>query len=114
MPKDLAQNLNKNVIIHLAICSLTIFLLYLSISNLNHYLSLANVLGASTSNELEQEKKFWEEIVKDSPTYQDGWIELAKVLFELKETNYAVGAYNTAKAINPNNLKLKEVESLFL
>ena len=79
---------------------------------MNGYLSPAKVLGASTSNQLTEEKDFWEKIIKDSPTYQDGWIELAKVLFDLREKNYAVGAYNTAKAINPNNLKLKELKNL--
>ena len=59
------------------------------------------VLGEQTT--LANEIAFWEEFVTENSTYIEGWVELASLLSEDGQDDYAEGAVNTARAINPNH-----------
>ncbi len=96
----------------LSIC--LIILLALAGFNLNFYLTNDRV--SKESAPFDKEKAFWEKIVKENPTYRDGWIQLAKIANKLGDKDYATGALNTAGAIDPysNEIKtLKEELGLF-
>lgn len=74
--------------------------------NINAYLNQKKVLAAETQQgeaaQLKSEASFWESFLAQNPTYLPGWLELSKIEYELGNKDYAVGALNTAKAINPN------------
>lgn len=90
-------------------CFGLIAILFLAGFNLNDYLSKPKVLGAETPN-FSKEMVFWENIVSENPTYIDGWVELARASYELGDKDYAIGALNSAKAINPNSEKIEVLE----
>ncbi len=80
--------------------------------NIKAYLSQKRVLAAETQDEeisqLKKEASFWEGFLSQNPTYLPGWLELSKIEYELGDEDYALGALNTARAINPNSEKVKE------
>ena len=106
MPKQSAKN--KIELKFLLSCFGIIAVLFLAGFSLNNYFSKPRVLGTETPD-FSKEILFWENIVSENPTYIDGWLELARVTYEIGDKNYAIGALNSAKAINPNSEK---VESL--
>jgi hypothetical protein len=106
MPKQSAKN--KLEFKFLLSCLGLIAILFLAGFSLNNYFSKPKVLGTETPD-FSKEILFWENIVSENPTYIDGWLELTRVTYELGDKNYAIGALNSAKAINPNSEK---VESL--
>lgn len=107
------EELKKHLLFLCSCCSL-ILLLFLSSFNLNSFLVSKKVLGASVeasqNEELQRQKTYWENFLSGNPTYLDGWLELAQIELKLGDLGYALGALNTAKAINPNSEKVKEVE----
>lgn len=49
---------------------------------------------------------FWENFLVENPTYILGWVALSEELSIANQSDYAVGALNTARAINPNHTAL--------
>lgn len=107
MPKQSAKS--KLELKFLLSCFGVIAVLFLAGFSLNNYFSKSKVLGTETPD-LSKEMLFWEKIVSENPTYIDGWLELARVSFELGDKDYAIGALNSAKAINPNSEKIEVLE----
>lgn len=74
--------------------------------NIKTYLNQKKVLAVATESDkttqLKNEASFWEGFLSQNPTYLPGWLELSKIEYELGDKDYALGALNTAKAINPN------------
>ena len=92
-------------------CFGIIITLLLAGFNINTYFAQQKVLGAEVgANNLIEEKLFWEGVVSENPTYFSGWLELSRITYELGEEDYAVGALNSAKAIDPNSEKIKALE----
>lgn len=106
MPKQSAKNKLELKFLFSCFCVITV--LFLAGFSLNNYFSKPRVLGTETPD-FSEKILFWENIVSENPTYIDGWLELAKVTYEHGDKDYAIGALNSAKAINPNSEK---VESL--
>lgn len=87
-----------------------LIILLLTIINLNKIFENKKVLGVQIDTDsVSKQKIYYEKLVKDNPTYTDGYIELAKISSFMgdkeSEKNYLKMAYN----INPNN---KEVNTL--
>jgi len=59
-----------------------------------------------------QKKVFWENFLQKNPTYQDGWLQLAKINHKLGNKDKANRALKTAQTINPisQNLQLTKIE----
>lgn len=106
MPKQTPKN--KLEFKFLLSCFSVIAILFLAGFSLNNYFSNPKVLGTETPD-FSEEMLFWEKVVSENPTYIDGWLELSRVSYEIGDKDYAIGALNSAKAINPNSEK---VESL--
>ena len=67
------------------------------------------VLG--TEDFTQRKIDFWQNFLVIYPTYEAGWIEIAKI--EIQKQNYteALWALSKAKEINPNSEKVKNLES---
>jgi cytochrome c-type biogenesis protein CcmH/NrfG len=113
--KKCIRNLKKELLYLCSCCSL-IILLFLASFNIESFLSRAQVLGAQTQkgSTLVGQARYWEDFLSKNPTYLDGWLELAQIEYELGNTNYALGALNSARAINPNSPKVKKLGNLLL
>lgn len=109
--KSKSKNLLNSGLLHLSLSIAVVSLLLISAYNLEVYLLKDKILGARMEKEKRQEElselKFWEEVVSENPTYRDGWIEIARISWELGNKDYAIGAFNTARAIDPNSEKIK-------
>ncbi len=96
-------------------CLAVIILLSLSIVNINKFLSKQKVLGAQvttdTSN-LESEKTFWQKVIKENPTYRDGYLELALLDNTLGNKTDSLKNFEKAKSIDPNSPKITEVQKI--
>jgi len=89
-----------------------IAILLLAGFNINTHFNQQKVLGTKDNlSKLLEKKTFWEDITAQHPSYIDGWLELAKVAFELENYDYAEGALNSAKAIDPNSEKVEKFET---
>lgn len=90
-------------------------LLLLTIFNLYYYLKPQKVLGVSTlsakETELASRKAYWEDLLSQSPTYLDGWLELAKIELVEGDKVKATEYLNKARDINPNSEKIKRIEN---
>lgn len=106
MPKQSAKS--KLELKFLLSCFGVIAVLFLAGFSLNNYFSKPKVLGTETPD-FSKEILFWENIVSENPAYIDGWLELARATYELGDKNYAIGALNSAKAINPNSEKIENL-----
>lgn len=117
MPKTAKENKKhskkervKKGVLFLCSCCAVFLLLLLSGLNLNSYLIRQKVLGTKAAvpseSTITQEKLFWENFLKENPTYFDGWIELAKINIKLGNQNEARDALLKAEKINPNSDKL--------
>lgn len=90
--------------------ALSVFLIlisFLAFLNIYFYLarnSKAKILGRQEN--LEEQKKYWEEILKESPTYLDAWIELSLTAQKMGDNNLALGALKSAQGINPGSQKV--------
>ena len=81
-----------------------ILLTMINIQNLYKPQSIT-VLGASTEvdhNELNEFKKYWEELVTKHPTYYEGWMELYKIHLTLGDYKQAQNSYEIARRIDFN------------
>lgn len=68
-------------------------------------------LGIDTSFNLEKEKVFWVNYLKQHPNYIDGWLELTKIEYRMGHISNAIRNLERAKNINPNLLKVKNTEA---
>lgn len=101
----------KQTAVYLASLLATITVLVLSTYNLETYLQKDKVLGAEANIvQIESEQVFWENFLQENPGYFEGWIELAKIAYELGNKDCAIEALNSAKAINPNSDKIENLE----
>lgn len=81
--------------------------------NLNKFINNKKVLGAQADNsKIIDEKNYWLNVVKNNPTYVDGYLELAKVDSELGLPDEAKIYIKTAYRLQPNYLKISEVQKL--
>ena len=67
---------------------------------------IVQVLGSQV--DLEKERQFWTNIVTDSPTYRDGWLELAKIEDEMGNHDTAEKYQLKAVQIDPNYFTLEK------
>ncbi len=87
-----------------------LIILLLTIVNINKIFENKKVLGVQIDNtSVNEQKIYYENLVKQNPSYMDGYIELAKISSFLgdreSEKNYLKLAYN----ISPNNKEIKEL-----
>lgn len=92
-------------------------LLALSIFNLKLYFSASKdvssqVLGEG-SDKLNEDKLFWQEFVSENPSYQDGWVMLAKINLGLGNIEEARAAFEKAKEIDPNSEEISKLNNSF-
>jgi hypothetical protein len=112
------KNHLKNGFLHLCSCCAICLILVVTSSNINLFIRNKKILGAKTDitqtkeSNLATKKVYWESFLNSNPTYQDGWINLAKTDFELGNKEAGISALMKAKAINPNSEKIKELEIL--
>jgi len=78
--------------------------LILLISSINIVISLNPpeevVLGVS--EDLLEQKNYWQNVLKENPTYFDGWVELSKIENRLGDNAQAEVATENAFQIKPN------------
>jgi len=113
-PKKAKKGNPRKHLVFFCSCCAAAILLFLSGSNLK-YLSYNKVLGAETEigeQTLSQKISFWEDFLAKSPTYFDGWVELAYLMLSLENKDGAIVAYGKAQAINPNSEKLEDISQL--
>ncbi len=83
----------------LVVLSLSMFCLSKYFDNAKNTTTV-KVLGSQV--DLEKERQFWTDTVKTTPTYRDGWIELAKIEDELGNHDLAEKYQVKAIQIDPN------------
>ena len=89
-----------------------LILLLLTVVILNKIFENKKVLGVQIdSSSVNEQKMYYEKIVKENPTYMDGYIELAKISSFLGDRESEKGYLKMAYNINPNN---KEVNDLLI
>jgi len=82
-----AKKINK-VARELFICVAVLFILLLSVVNIDGFLATKKVLGIET--QVSSNQTFWENFLNKNPNYIPGWIE--------------IGRSDRAKEIDPNYL----------
>lgn len=90
-----------------------------SIFNLSFYLLQRNyyglwvnsgkVLSQTTKYNEERQIEYWEEFLKENPTYQDGYLELGKLYYNNGNFSKSEELMEIAKSLNPNSEKLKSL-----
>lgn len=102
----------KALLLHYFYCVAVIVLLTIAGANLNNYLSSQKVLAASIDvSPLQEEKIFWQTVVTQTPSYIDGYLQLAKVEVELGNKNEALTYLQQALSLDPNSTKIVEVQN---
>ncbi len=97
MPKATAQALR------ISLSSLfTVLILLLSLFNLNKIFTPAKPQVLGVKVDLAAEKKYWQDLTAQNPTYRDGYVELAKIECELKEIAACQSDLEKARALDPN------------
>ncbi|HEX6976894.1 MAG TPA: hypothetical protein VF185_00855 [Patescibacteria group bacterium] len=105
----------KELVVYIVSGLAIIVLLSLSIININKFLTKQRVLGAEVTTDtasIESEKVFWEKVVKENPTYRDGYLELAIIQSTLGNKVESLKNFEKAKTIDPNSSKITEVQKL--
>lgn len=103
----------KNYFLHYLSCLAVVFILTLTTLNINKFLNDRKVLGVAVDNEkILTEKEYWLGVVKDNPTYIDGYLELAKVDVELNLNEEAKNYIQKAYSLQPNSEKITEIKAL--
>lgn len=108
----------RSEIVYLCSCCAAIILLTLASLNFNRFLSNNQVLGVATASQgnyeaLLQERAYWQDFLKESPRYLDGWVELTQVNLDLNDKPMAQDAYNKAREIDPNSIKIAPYNQVF-
>jgi tetratricopeptide (TPR) repeat protein len=106
----------KTELTSLGYCLIAIVFLLLAGGNINKYLTdqtTPKVKGAQIdATEMLNEKAYWEKIVKDNPTYRDGYLQLALINDQLGNKEESVNNFNKAKLIDPNSQKVADIQKL--
>lgn len=101
----------RKYFVHYLYCLAIIILLTITGINIDKYLNQEKVLGTSVdTTPLQNEKKYWENILKDTPTYIDGYLQIAKVEVELGNKNEALNMIQKALILDPNSIRITEVQ----
>lgn len=90
-----------------------VFLLSILFSLINIYLYFSysdKVYILGTSDNLQSKKIYWINLIKENPTYFEGWIQLALIENRLGDKASAVESLNKAREIDPNSEILNKVE----
>ena len=118
--KNLKRRVNlKGEIMYLCSCCAMVLLLCLTGFNFSDYLAKGSVLGVNTASgeeryrSLIEEKVYWQEFLKITPDYIDGWIELVNLNLNLNDKSSAKEAFIKAREIDPNSLKLGPFLEIF-
>ena len=118
--KNLRRKVNfRSELIYLCSCCAMVLLLSLAGFNINNYIVKGNVLGAKAISgedsyrSIIEEKNYWQEFLKITPNYLDGWIELISLNLNLNDKNSAKEAFIKAREIDPNSLKLGPYQKIF-
>jgi hypothetical protein len=118
--KNLRRKVNfRSEFLYLCSCCAMVLLLSLAGFNINDYVVKSNVLGAKAISgedsyrSIIEEKNYWQEFLKITPNYLDGWIELISLNLNLNDKNSAKEAFIKAREIDPNSLKLGPYQELF-
>ncbi len=87
-----------------------LIVLLLTISNINNLFNNRKVLGVSidTSSVLEQ-KKYYQSLVDENPTYIDGYVELSKISSFMGDKQSQLNYLKEAYILNPNNQEVIEL-----
>lgn len=121
LPKKIAKKKIgiQGEIVYLCSCCAAIILLTLIGVSLNHFLAIKQVLGTTTdfqaknSEGLVAEKAYWQNFLKENPSYIDGWLELTQVNLTLGDRTAASESYNKAREIDPISIKLAPFKEVF-
>lgn len=114
MPKK-RLSLKKEVVFFCSCCA-TVLLLILSAVNVARTASDSRVLGTHSETgpleegQLSGEISFWHDFLQQTPSYVDGWLELATLQIQSGNKSEAMAALEKAKEIDPNSEKLKTIE----
>ena len=110
-PKTKVKETYTKYFIHYFYCLAIIALLLLTSININKYIQSQKVLGAAIDvSPLQNERIYWQNIIAASPTYIDAYLQLAKIDVELGNTNEATIYINKALSIDPNPLKIPQIQ----
>lgn len=97
--------------IHYIYCLVIIIFLLIAGININNYLSSKKVLGASIDiTPLQNEENYWQNLVSKTPSFTDGYLQLAKISVELGNKNQGEGYIIKALSLDPNNTKVISVQ----
>lgn len=107
----------KNIYLNLSLWAAIFLILALSLFNVANSKKEKRVLAAETESinqegKLLEEKKYWESLLLQHPTYFEGWIEMARIEFSLGNINSFFAALEEARKINPNSEKLKNLKEV--
>lgn len=98
----------------LIVTSLVFIFLFLSISNLLPKTKPPDenlVLGTKEAS-LENSKVYWEKFLQENPAYFDGWLELAKIYYDLGYMSGTLEALEEASKIDPNSEEVADTKKL--
>lgn len=97
--------------VHYIYCLALILLLLVAGVNTNNYISSRKVLGATTDySPIKNEIEYWQRVIDKSPTYVDGYLELARLNLEVGYKKGAEYYINKAIELDPNSSKIPEVK----
>jgi len=103
-----AKKIPKNIILSFLFCAVS--LLLLRAENRRIY---QRILGLQTQLKANwEEVSSWEQILNERPDYRDGWMQLATIYYKLGEKEKAREALWKAKALDPTNEIILNVEKL--
>lgn len=106
----------RSEVFYFLTCITVISTLILAGANINKFLNdqtTAHVQGAAIDGgQLLNEKVYWEQIIKDNPTYRDGYLELALINDQLGNKKESEVNFNKAKSIDPNSSKVLQIQKL--
>jgi hypothetical protein len=94
---------SKRSLVHFFYCSAVIFLLSLTIFNLNLFFQPKKVLGITNSDRiLVQQRNFWKDFLSHNSSYIEGWLELSRIEKILGNIEASLEAKKKAYEIDPN------------
>jgi tetratricopeptide (TPR) repeat protein len=81
--------------------------------NINNFINKQKVLGASVDvSSLQEEKNYWENLIKKNPTFVDGYLQLAKIYSLMGKKDEAILQIKSALSFDPNSMKIIQVQRL--
>lgn len=115
-PKKLKKLTLKKQFVFLCSCCAVVFTLFVAGLYLDSYIKGRRVLGSQIELEERQllsqkeQKKYWENFLKENPNYLPGWLELTNIYLEEGEVENARESLSKAKKINPNSPEVKDLQ----